>query len=87
MLKNSFDRILNWPYHSNMIYALGFSCSFSAAMQGGGPIWAALIASAFAAPFVGFLVFIPYFLGVLVLAILFALLEAITSRHHISHNY
>lgn len=80
MSKNSFDRIINWPYHPQMIIAIGFACSYAATMQGDGPIWAGLIVAAFVGPWIGLLVFLPYIASVWMLAVLASLLQAIRPR-------
>ncbi|MEE7626693.1 hypothetical protein V3O24_11015 [Methylobacter sp. Wu8] len=97
MPKSSFDRITDWPYHPQIIMAAGFVCAYAAAMQGDGPIWAALIVAAFAAPLVGFLLFLPYFVSIWILAVSASLLEAMQSMrkpapgsaqatfHHLNH--
>jgi len=77
MSKNSFDRIIDWPYHPQMIIAVAFAGCFVAATQGGGPAWAALIVSAIVAPFGALLLFLPYLVTVVVLAALLSLFQAI----------
>jgi hypothetical protein len=77
MSKNSFDLIMDWPYHPQLTIAIAFAVCFSAAMQGGGPIWAGLIAAAFTTPFAALLLFLPYLITVVALAILFSLFQAI----------
>lgn len=97
MPKSNFDRIMDWPYHPQIIIAAGFACAYAAAMQGDGPIWAALIVAAFAAPLAGLLLFLPYFVSIWILAVSAALLEALESMrkpapgsaqatfHHLNH--
>jgi hypothetical protein len=82
MSKSIFERIMDWPYHPHMMITLGFAGCFTAAMQGGGSIWAGLIAAAFTAPFAALLLFLPYLVIVVVLAALFSLLQAIQQAPH-----
>lgn len=82
MSKNSFDRIMDWPYHPQMIIAIAFAGCFVAATQGGGPAWAALIASAIIAPFAALLLFLPYLVIVVALAALLTLLQSILQAPH-----
>lgn len=77
MPKTNFDRIIGWPYHPQMIIAITFAGCFLAAVQGGGPAWAALIISAIVAPFGALLLFLPYLVTVVVLAALLSLFQAI----------
>jgi hypothetical protein len=78
MSKSSFDRIMDWPYHPQMIIAIAFVGFFVASMHGDGPAWAAVIASAIVAPFAALLLFLPYLIIIVVLAALFSLLQAIS---------
>ena len=80
MPQNIFYRIIDWPYHPNMIMTLVFIACFFAAMQGDGPIWAALIAASIGMPFAVLLLFAPYAISVWVIAVLFSLLQAIQAR-------
>ncbi len=68
MPKSIFDWVMDWPYHPQTIITLSFAGCFVAAMQGGGPVWAALIAAAIAAPFASFLLFLPYIAAIILLA-------------------
>lgn len=77
MSNNSFDRIINWPYHPQMIIAIGFACSYAATMLGDGSIRAGLIVAIFVGPWIGLLVFLPYSVIVWILAVLASLLQAI----------
>ncbi len=77
MPKNSFDHIIDWPYHPQMIIAITFAGCFVAAIHGGGTAWAALIVSAIVAPFGALLLFLPYLVTVVVLAALLSLFQAI----------
>ncbi|MGZ4954446.1 MAG: hypothetical protein ACXV8Q_04975 [Methylobacter sp.] len=78
-MPTNFDRIINWPYHPQTIIATAFISCVTAMMQGDGPLWAALIASAFIAPIAALLLFLPYFVSVAVLAALLSLPQAIRS--------
>jgi hypothetical protein len=81
MSKNSFDRIMDWPYHPQMIMTTAYIFCFTACMQNGAPIWAELIAVAVAVaivtPFAALLLFLPYLITIVVLAALFSLPQAI----------
>lgn len=77
MSKNSFDRIMDWPYHPQMIIAIAFAGCFVVTTQGGRPAWAALIVAAIIAPFAALLLFLPYVVIVVALAALLTLLQSI----------
>lgn len=79
MPKSIFDRVMGWPYHPQTIIAIAFIGCVAAMIQGNGPLWAALIASAVVAPIAALLLFLPYFVSVAVLAALFSLPQAIRS--------
>jgi hypothetical protein len=77
MTKSIFDRIMDWPYHPQTIITIAFASIFITSMQDGGPVWAALIVAAIAAPFAALVLFLPYLLSVVGLAILLSLPKAI----------
>lgn len=88
--KNSYERIISWPYHPQMIIAAGFVCAYAAVMQGDGPIWAALIVAAFAGPLLGFLLFLPYVVSIWILAVLLEAMQSVCKSaqatfHHLNH--
>ncbi|MCK9397063.1 MAG: hypothetical protein M0Q44_15905 [Methylobacter sp.] len=85
MPKSIFDRVMDWPYHPRAIIALSFAGCFAATIQGGGPAWAALVASAIAAPFAALVLFMPYLAGVMLSAFalsLPSLIRAIQAALH-----
>jgi len=85
MPKSVFDRIMDWPYHPQMIIAIAFACCFILSMQGDSPItWAALIAAAIVAPVAAFVLFLPYLFSVTLLAALLSLPQAIRAFLHCS---
>jgi len=68
MPKSIFDSIIDWPYHPQTIIVLSFAGCFVATMQGDGPVWAALVASAIFVPVAALVLFMPYLAGVMLLA-------------------
>lgn len=79
MPKSIFDSIINWPYHPQTIIALSFAGCFVATMQGDGPVWAALVASAIFAPIAALVSFVPYVAIAVSFAALLSLPQAIQS--------
>jgi hypothetical protein len=86
MPKSIFDRIMDWPYHPPLIMTLAFVGGFTAAMQGGGPLWAGLIAAAFMAPFAALILFLPYLFAVTLLAFVLSLSSLIRATLSILHK-
>jgi hypothetical protein len=84
MPKSAFDRIIDWPFHPQMIIAIAFACCFILSMQGDSPTWAALIVAAIAAPVAAFALFLPYLLSITLLAALLSLPQAIRAFCHCS---
>jgi len=85
MPKSIFDRIISWPYHPQTIIVLSFAGCFVATMQGDGPVWAALVASAIFAPIAALVLFLPYVTGVMLLTfvlLLPSLFRAIQAALH-----
>jgi hypothetical protein len=80
MIKNSFIRIYDWPYHTNMIMFLGYVAGLYFATGGDTPLWMEIVAAFFLMVPLGFIILIPYFLTVVALAALFSLLQAIRTR-------
>lgn len=88
MPKSIFDRVMDWPYHPQAIIALSFAGCFVATMQGDGPIWAALVVAAIAAPIAALVLFLPYLIAVTLLASVLSLLSlthTIQANHHKSN--
>lgn len=85
MPKSIFERVMDWPYHPQAIIALSFAGCFVATMQGDGPVWAALVASAIFSPIAALVLFFPYFIAVMLLAFvlsLHSLIRAIQATLH-----
>jgi len=85
MPKSIFDRIVDWPYHPQIILGIAFVGCFIATIQGNGPAWAALTASAFFTPIAALLLFLPYLIVIMLLAFVLSLpslIRAIQATRH-----
>jgi len=75
MPKNSFDSIMDWDYHPQIILMLSFCIAYE--LGGGGLSLALIISSAVAMPFIAIPLFLPYLAIVMLLAALLSLPQAI----------
>lgn len=86
MPKSIFDRIVDWPYHPQMMLTIAYALCFTACIQSGAPAWAELIAVAIAvaivAPFAAMMLFLPYVFIVSVLALLLSLPQVMQALFH-----
>lgn len=81
-----FNRIIDWPYHPQLVLGLSFVICFFAALQTSANLIASLFVAGISFSFLSLILIIPYIILIGVLALICALVEVIKAETK-KHNY